>query len=109
MHGPGPIQLVLCVDPVQRPDRVGSCGKYKRVSDGKVGQVIRFRYAQVVRVVLASTGETLQSKTLYGKPPACGRKVALTSAPPPWRTYGRVVTDAAVNTFAAATSRQKVR
>ena len=106
---PGPIQLVLCVEPVQHPVRVGSCGRYKRVTDGKVGQVNRFRYAQVVHVVVASTGKTLQSKTLYGKPPACGRKVALTSAPPPWRIYGGDVTDGAVNTYAAATSRQKVQ
>ena len=106
---PGPIQLVLCVEPVQHPVRVGTCGTYKRVNDGKVGQVNRFRYAQVVHVVVASTGKTLQSKTLYGKPPACGRKVALTSAPPPWRTYGGDVPDGAVNTYAAATSRQKAR
>ena len=104
---PGPIQLVLCVEPVQHPVRVGTCGTYKRVNGGKVGQVNRFRYAQVVHVVVASTGKTLQSKTLYGKPPACGRKVALTSAPPPWRIYGGDVPDGAVNTYAAATSRQK--
>ena len=106
---PGPIQLVLCVEPAQHPVRVGTCGTYKRVTDGKVGQVNRFRYAQVVHVVVASTGKTLQSKTLYGKPPACGRKVALTSAPPPWRIYGGDVPDGAVNTYAAATSRQRVR
>lgn len=106
---PGPIQLVLCVDPEQRPVRVGTCGTYKRVNDGKLGQVNRFRYAQVVHVVVASTGKTLQSKTVYAKPPACGRKVALTSAPPPWRIYGGEVPDGAVNTYAAATSRQKAR
>jgi hypothetical protein len=102
---PGPIQLVVCVHP-EREVKVGSCGRYRRVSDGKVGQVIRYREAQAVQVVVARTGRTLQSMTFYGSTPVCAHKVSLTSDPPPWKIYGGSVSEVAINRYAAATSRQ---
>ena len=105
---PGPIQLVVCVRS-EHDVRVGTCGTYKRTSDGKVGQVIRFRRAQVVQVIVARTGKTLRSQALYGSTPACANKVTISSSPPPWKIYGSFVSHGAINKYATSTSTQKVK
>lgn len=79
---PGAIQLVLCV-PSDKDVKVGSCGTYKRASDGRVGQVIRYRESITVRVVVALTGKTLQSKTFYGNVPACSKSLPDPGSNPP--------------------------
>ena len=107
---PGPIQLVVC-DSLQKAVRVGSCGSYKRKSDGVVGQIVRYRYTEVVRVVIARTGKTLQSKTYYGSTPACKSTLSIpASGPPPWKIFGDDVDAvAAINKYATAVSKQKVQ
>jgi hypothetical protein len=103
---PGPIQLVVCVgDP--RSAKVGSCGTYTRKSDGKVGQIIRNRYTQKVRVVVATTGKLLQYKLIAGSTPTCAASLTLpASGPPPWNYYGGYPTVDAINKYAVSVSRQ---
>ena len=105
---PGEIQLIVCVGP-QKHVNLGSCGTYIRKSDGRVGQVIRYRHAQVVRVVVARTGKTLQSKTFYGSTPTCAKSLPDPGTSPPWRFYGNNVSDNAINKYATSVSRQKVK
>jgi hypothetical protein len=85
--------------------KVGSCGYYSRRSDGKNGQVIRYRNAEVVRVVVARTGKTVQSKTVYGSTPTCSDTLDDPGGSPPWRIYGDDVDDTAINKFATTVSR----
>jgi len=107
---PGPIQLVVC-----RPDdanavKVGSCGSYTRKSDGEVGQIIRYKYTEKVRVVVARTGRDLQYKTIAGSTPTCAASLSLpASGPPPWDYYGDYPSVDAINKYATAVSKQKVK
>jgi hypothetical protein len=106
---PGPIQLVVCVA-FSDAEEVGRCGTYKRQSDGKVGDVYRYRYTQIVRVVVARTGKTLQSKTYYGSIPPCTASLVAFGAEPPWVILGDdVAATAAINKYATAVSTQKVQ
>jgi hypothetical protein len=106
---PGPIQLVVCVD-TAKPVKLGSCGSYTRESDGASGQIIRYRYTQKVRVVIARTGKQLQYRSLTGTTPQCEAHLSLpASGPPPWGMYGDDVSDSAINKYATAVARQKVK
>jgi hypothetical protein len=105
---PGAIQLVLCV-PAEKAVKVGSCGRYKRAGDGKVGEVIRYKESVTVRVVVALTGRTLQSKTFYGTVPACSKSLPDPGTNPPWRIYGNDPSHSAINKYAVAVSTQSTR
>jgi len=104
-----PIQLVVCVDDAKSV-KVGSCGSYTRASDGAVGQIIRYKYTQKVRVVVARTGKELQYKTLAGSTPQCAANLSIpASGPPPWKYYGDYPSVAAINSYATSVSTQKVK
>ena len=106
---PGPIQLVVCVDGAKTV-KVGTCGSYKRFSDGEVGQIIRYRYTTKVRVVVATTGKDLQYRTFAGTTPQCASSLSLPgSGPPPWVMYGDGVSDDVINAYATSVSTQKVK
>jgi hypothetical protein len=91
-----PVQLVVCLS--DKDVKVGSCGTYTRRSDGKSGQIIRYRYSTAARVIVAGTGKTLQSKTYYGSTPACASTLSIpASGSPPWALYGDGANRDAVN------------
>jgi hypothetical protein len=106
---PGRIQLVVC-----RPDeatavKVGSCGTYTRKSDGEVGEIVRYKYTEKIRVVVARTGRQTGYKTLAGSIPTCAASLSIpASGPPPWDYYGDYPSVDAVDEYATAVSRQKV-
>jgi hypothetical protein len=111
---PSPIQLVVCnPDPEKTSVRVGSCGRnWKRESDGVIGELVKYQYRSKIRVVVAKTGKTLQSKTLYGTVPPCGGAGASSldlDVRPPWKKYGYEVTAAQVNKYATTVSKQTVK
>ena len=107
------IQLVVCVPYDQNTSvKVGSCGRHwKRQSDGVVGELVKQRYKMKIRVVVARTGKTLQTKTLYGSTPTCGGKFSSLdlSVKPPWKGYGSEITVAQINKYATAVSKQAVK
>jgi hypothetical protein len=102
------LQLILCVGS-EGSQNMGACsGSYKREGDGVVGKVVRYRFYQKIRVMVASTGKTLQSKTLYGSTPKCSGSVSIpATAPAPWHIYGSEITDSSVNKYAVSVSTQK--
>ena len=103
-----PIQLVACIsDEVDM--KVGSCGSYRRFSDGKVGTVVRYHQAITVKIVVAKTGKVIQSKSFYGTTPKCSSQVEISSDPPPWKIYGGYPSDAAISSWILAVSTQKAR
>jgi hypothetical protein len=109
-----PIQLVVCVpDGTEASVKVGSCGRWKRQSDGVWGELIQFRYKSTVRVVIAETGKTLQRKALYGSVPPCGDapqdqwSIPDMSKDPPWHLFGVQVTPAQINSYATTVSTQQ--
>jgi hypothetical protein len=103
-----PIQLVVCIGK-EGTKRVGSCGTY--TSDhGVTGKVITLKAKQAIRVVVARTGKTLQSRTLYGPAPSCAKVYSISlGAPPPWPITGRSVTFAQINKYATAVSKQSTK
>ena len=109
------IQLVVCAPSGDEARvKVGSCGKNWRRTDGVKGELVRYRYKSRIRVVVAATGKTLQSKTLYGSVPPCGGSKSKYSSldlsvKPPWKIFGFEVTDKAINKYATAVSTQKVK
>ena len=100
-----PIELVVCVS-ADKLKSAGSCGTYQRASDGKIGQVIKYRHTLTISVIVASTGKRLQTKVLYGPIPNCDQSETVTSANPPWPIYGSLVSADAVNSYAEAVARQ---
>ena len=111
-----PIQLVVCVpDGTEASVKVGSCGRWKRQSDGVWGELVKYRYKSTIRVVIAETGKTLQRKALFGSVPPCGNapqdqySIPDMNEKPPWHLYGVEVTPAQVNKYATAVSTQKVQ
>lgn len=108
-----PIQLVVCApDATKVSVKVGSCGRHWKRTDGVVGELLRYRYKSKIRVVVAETGKTLQSKTLLGSVPICGggKYSSLDlDVKPPWKKYGLAVTAKQVNKYATAVSTQKVK
>ena len=111
-----PIQLVVCVpDPTEGTKRVGSCGRWQRQSDDVSGDLLQFRYASTIRVVIARTGKTLQRKVLLGSIPPCGDapddewSIPDMGDDPPWHLFGLPVTAKQVNSYATSVSKQKVR
>jgi hypothetical protein len=108
-----PIQLVVCVpDPEATSAQVRSCGRGWKRTDGVTGELLTWQYRSKIRVVVAATGKTLQSKVLFGSVPPCGGEGASLldlDVDPPWKKYGMAVTAAQVNKYATAVSTQKVK
>jgi hypothetical protein len=67
---PSSVQLVACQDN-RLEVKADSCGTYTRQRDGVTGEVIRYKEAQTVRILVAKTGKLLQSQTYYGSLPDC--------------------------------------
>ena len=105
---PSPIQLVICQN-AEQAVKVGSCGSYTRPGTRTVGQVIRYREAITVRVIIAKTGKVLQSKSFYGSTPTCADQITDPGGAPPWRIYGSDPDDAAIAKYEGAISTQKVK
>jgi hypothetical protein len=108
---PGPIQLVVCVSPEQQV-LLESCGMYSRASDGAQGEIDLYRNFKLVRVIVAKTGKTLQSKTFYGDTPTCATSISGVDNPddsPPWILSGTYADTDQINSYATAVSKQKVQ
>jgi hypothetical protein len=104
-----PIQLVVCAGK-QSAVKVSTCGTYKAAESGKVGQLIRYKQRIIVKVIVAQTGKVLQTKTLYGTTPSCSKNVSIPwGQSPPWKIYGKDVSDSAINNYAVAVSTQQVK
>jgi len=71
--------------------------------------LLKLKQAAAIRVVVASTGKTLQTTTLLGSAPKCARTSEIEFDSPPWYVYGSDVTDAMVNTYATTVSTQKIK
>jgi hypothetical protein len=100
-----PLELVICVAP-DKVKSAGSCGLYKRASDGKIGTVVKYRHSVALTVFVASTGKRLQVKVLYGPVPNCDQTESVSSGNPPWGIYGSLVSSDSINTYALAVARQ---
>jgi len=109
---PGPIQLVVCTNATQ-PVKVGGCPGvyYIRNSDKKRGTVIRYKQTITVRVIVASTGKTLQSKTFTGSSPGCASSINTEDMQdnPPWHLIGAAPDDSVINSYATTVSTQAVK
>ncbi len=75
------------------------------------GELLLQRYKMTIRVVVARTGKTLQTKVLVGSLPTCGGKFSSLdlSVEPPWKGYGSEVTVSQINQYATAVSNQPVK
>ena len=104
---PGPIQLILCVGDEQTV-KVRSCGKYQTAITGQVGEVILYKYARTVRVVVALTGKVLQAKVIDGSVLSCESTYSL-GGNPPWEIHGQRVDLGAINTYATSVATQAVK
>jgi hypothetical protein len=105
---PSPIQLVACVDNGSSV-KVGSCGTYTRQGGGESGELIRWKSAQTVRILVAKTGKRLQSQVYYGAILACPTDFQDMDSPP-WDVYGPEPDDQAqINAYVSAVSTQKVK
>ena len=95
-----PLQLVVC-DGVDQEQRLGSCGRYTRQSDGVSGEAIQDWYYEVVHMAVALTGKTLQSKTFYGSTPVCAgslwSEIDNPTDDPPWNLHGDYPDPAAID------------
>jgi hypothetical protein len=108
-----PIQLVVCnPDPKAAAVRVASCGRAWKRTDGVTGELLLYQYTSKIRVVVAATGKTLQSKVLRGNAPTCGDgeySLLDLDVDPPWKKFGLAVTPAQVSKYATTVSKQKVK
>jgi hypothetical protein len=103
-----PLQLVVCVGALGSK-KISSCGTY-RTTSGRTGSVIRYQYYRNIRVALATTGKTLQTKTILGGgAPACRDILSVPTSSPPWRIYGDEPDDGSFNAYATAVSTQKAK
>lgn len=108
------IQLVLCPR-IRDAKRVDSCGTYTR-TDGVAGEIVRYREVLTIRVVVATTGQTLQAKTLLGEVEPCLSKYTSLDAislllddEPPWHVDGPAVTEDQIDEYATSVSRQAIK
>jgi hypothetical protein len=102
------IQLVLCAS---QPTLVktGSCGMYKRSSDGKVGYVYKYKQARTLTVYSIKTGKKVTAKTLYGASASCSQSFDIQFSSPPWKVSGGPVSDQAILDYANVISRMKAK
>jgi len=107
------IQLVVCDPGDTDVVKVDSCGTYTRKSDGVTGELLRSKWTQKIRVVVARTGKTLQTKIISGTVDKCPGSYASAygdlSGNPPWELKNHEVTEEQINAYATAVSRQPVR
>jgi hypothetical protein len=104
-----PLQLVVCVGALNSK-KISSCGKYTSTS-GQTGYVYRYQYYRNIRVALATTGKTLQTKTILGGgAPLCRDILSVPAGTsPPWKIYGDEPDDGSFNAYATAVSVQKAK
>ena len=100
------IQLVLCPDNAEPKE--ASCGTYKIVEE-VAGELIQLRDAVTIRVVVAQTGNTLQSTTLYAEVACPASQAVPLLGDPPWTFSGDSVTFAQIDEYAALVSTQPVK
>ena len=83
------IQLVVC-HTAAHTVLIESCGDYTRNSDGKTGELLRKKWTEAVRLVVAETGATLQEKNFDGPPPdPCSPQMrGPQGGDPPWEIVG---------------------
>jgi hypothetical protein len=107
---PGPIQLVVCAG-AEKPVKIGGCPYTYKRTDGKVGTIIRYKQTITVRVLVASTGKTLQSKTFTGSSPGCADSITTDDLRdnPPWHLIGAAPADSTINGYATTVSTQKAK
>lgn len=107
------IQLVVCDPGDTDVVKVDSCGKYTRKSDGVTGKLLRYKWTKKIRVVVAATGEILQTKVIAGKVDKCpgsySSSYGTLSGKPPWELQKHEVTNEQINAYAVAVSKQPVR
>lgn len=107
------IQLVVCDPGDTEVVKVDSCGTYTRKSDGVTGQLLRTKWTEKIRVVVAKTGKTLQTKIVSGTVDTCPGSYASAygslSGDPPWKLQNHEVTVEQINAYATAVSRQPVK
>jgi hypothetical protein len=103
-----PLQLVVCVGALNSK-LTSSCGRYRTSSTS--GYVYRYQYYRNIRVALATTGKTLQTKTILGGgAPTCAQIISVPAGEsPPWRIYGAEPADGSFNAYATAVSTQKAK
>lgn len=82
------VQLVVVVVE-QSSASAGSCGSYKRQSDGKVGELLRGVDVITVTIRAAVTGRVIATRTFTSSPPSCPQSFTYTvgtdfSGDPPW-------------------------
>jgi hypothetical protein len=104
---PSPIQLVVCARHEQDARKVGSCGLYK-TEDGEVGEVVRYQDRLSIRVIVATTGKSLQTKILSGPVPTCPGTKSWTSGSWGW-TLKDKVTAQQIDEYARTVSKQPVK
>jgi hypothetical protein len=106
------IQLVVCDPGDTDVVKVDSCGTYTRKSDGVTGKLLRKRWTTRIRVVVARTGETLQTKVISGAVDKCPGTYSSAygdlSGDPPWELRKHEVTEEQINAYARAVSKQSV-
>ncbi|MHB8892922.1 MAG: hypothetical protein ACYC65_12855 [Candidatus Limnocylindrales bacterium] len=107
------IQLVVCDAGDDHVVKVDSCGTYTRKSDGVRGKLLRERWTTKVRVVVARTGKTLQTKTISATvddcPGAYTSDYGALADDPPWVLRSDEVTVEQVSAYASSVSKQSVR
>jgi hypothetical protein len=103
-----PLQLVVCIGGLNSK-KISSCGKYHTSSTS--GSLYRYQYFRNIRVALATTGKTLQTKTILGGgAPACRDIISVPAGEsPPWKIYGDEPDDGSFNAYATAVSTQKAK
>ena len=60
-------------------------------------------------MVVAKTGKVLQKKVLSKPAPKCSKKVKVGWENPPWKITHSIPTQAQINKYATAVSKQKVK
>jgi hypothetical protein len=95
------IQLVACVSPVKSV-QTADCGQYWNSTYGW-GEVLLLRKYVAVTVVRTDTGETVQTKSIYGYAMKCSSSLnpSGTLTKPPYKIYGGPPTAASINSYAA--------
>ncbi len=107
------IQLIVCDPGNTDAVKVDSCGTYTRKGDGVTGRLLRWKWTAKIRVVVARTGETLQTKVISGAVDTCPGTYSSAygdlSGDPPWKLRPHEVTVEQVNAYARTVSRQPVK
>lgn len=75
-----------------------------------MGEIIRYKMTEKIRVVVARTGKDLQYRTVAGSTPKCEASLSIpASGAPPWDFYGDYPSVDAINEYATVVSTQRVK